>query len=206
MASDLTGCKFGRLKVLSRASVHTSAGGTKTYRYNCRCDCGVELVVRMPNLSSGNTTSCGCHQKEGLALRRTTHGASHTPEHTSWDGMVRRCTDSNLKAYHNYGGRGIMVCDRWLTSFENFLQDMGPRPEGTSLDRKDNDGNYCKENCRWATAQEQAWNKRSVVLYAHAGESLPSSVWAKRLGLPQRTLYRKLRADSAYLDKLLKAN
>lgn len=199
---DLSGTKVGRLTLLSRAGVVVSARGSRSYRYNCKCDCGTGLVVRSANLSSGNTKSCGCLHKESTSLARTTHGASHTPEHNTWDSMHRRCYDPSNASYQRYGGRGIKVCKRWH-KFENFLADMGERPEGKSLDRyPDNDGNYEPGNCRWATSTEQSWNKRGVVLYSYDGVTMPSGHWAKKLGVPSRTLFRKLRADASYLSQL----
>lgn len=105
--------------------------------------------------------------------------------------MKSRCLNKNKKSYSDYGGRGIKVCDRWM-KFENFLEDMGERPAGMSLDRIDNNGNYCKENCRWATNHQQANNKRSNRLVTFHGVTKSASEWADDLGINRATLYDRL--------------
>lgn len=121
----------------------------------CLCSCGNEKVIREDSISSGKSKSCGCLNKE----INTKHGGSYSRTYYTYYSMKNRCLNPQHENYHYYGGRGVTICDRWLKSFENFLEDMGERPEGCSLDRINNSGNYELENCRWATNQEQAINK-----------------------------------------------
>jgi hypothetical protein len=117
---------------------------------------------------------------------------SKTPEYRSWRMMIRRCTETKKHNYDRYGGRGIKVCERWLT-FGNFVADMGQRPDGTTLDRRDNDGDYEPGNCRWATTQEQNANKCMNRLVTHNGETKALFEWAKQYGLRYETLRSRLR-------------
>jgi hypothetical protein len=176
---DLTGKRFGRLSILSRAE------NTKTMkvRWKCLCDCGKEIDVQSCNLKSGNTKSCGCWNSEALSTRTTVHRLCDTPEYKSWGGMIYRCTTTTCKYYHNYGGRGITVCDRWLV-FQNFYADMGPKPSRHhSIDRIDNSGNYCPANCKWSTRTEQSNNRRSNRRLTFNGETLTVAQWSRKLGI-----------------------
>lgn len=152
------GNKYGLLTIVREGPKAEYLGKRQVW---CKCDCGNEELTLVPtnNLVSGNTTSCGC---VGIESRKT-HGMSHTRTYQIHEGMLRRCNCPQQMGYENYGGRGIAVRERWNTllggSFENFLEDMGEAPEGMSLDRIDFNGDYYKENCRWATNSIQGYNK-----------------------------------------------
>lgn len=127
----------------------------------CSCLCGNTHVVKAADLR--NTKSCGCLRREFSRDQHTTHGLTKSKSYQAWRKAISRCTREKDAAYHNYGGRGISVCERW-NRFENFLDDMGHPPDGYTLDRINNDGNYAPENCRWATVKTQANNKRTNVV------------------------------------------
>lgn len=158
VARDLTGQLFTRLLVLRRGDRQGPH-----VRWLCLCQCEKRVLVRGDNLRAGHSGSCGCLVRDRNRERLTTHGLSASPEYISWRAMLARCLNPNHPYYHDYGGRGILICSEWLASFEAFYAAMGPRPEPKrlySLDRLDPDGHYEKVNCRWATAAEQAKTKR----------------------------------------------
>lgn len=161
---NLISKRFGRLIVENKAALRSSNG---TVRWNCVCDCGNKTTVNSSHLVAGYTVSCGCLQREAV----TRHGLSDIPEYNVWNGMIQRCTNTNDKRFSDYGGRGITVCDRWLNSIHNFIEDMGFRPSSDhSIDRKENDKGYYKDNCHWATCQEQSNNRRSNIFYHYKGQ------------------------------------
>jgi hypothetical protein len=198
---DITGQRFGRLTVEKRVPRPSSVSKRATY-WLCRCDCKSVLVVRQDALTTGNTQSCGCGTVDATRLRSITHGLSGTTTYTVWWRMRQRCEDQNDAAYHDYGGRGITVCARWH-SFESFLEDMGERPEGLTIERINNDGSYEPSNCRWATRTEQGRNKRSNRLLTYGGETRPLSEWAEIKGLRMRTLWARLYVYNWTLDRAL---
>lgn len=190
MRDDLTDRKFGRLTVVQKNPV---AAKNRDSRWDCVCECGTTLTVIRGSLTSGNTISCGCYRKEVSTATQTSHGMSDSTEYRIWQMMVARCTNPNMEAYANYGGRGIKVCWRWIDSFENFFMDMGPRPSlEHTLDREENDGNYEPGNCRWATPLEQANNRRSNVFYEFNGVKKTIAEWSREYNVDQKRLRNRL--------------
>ena len=162
-----------------------------------RCDCGRSFVMQCR--SENGTQSCGCFVKETARklltgnTHRRTHNAQGTPEHESWKQMKGRCNSPNHTEFARYGGRGITVCGRWM-SFENFLEDMGKRPSGMTLDRIDVNGNYCPENCKWSTAKEQARNKRNNVVLTIDGKSKTVAEWCENpAAAKDKTVYKRVK-------------
>ena len=191
--NDLSGIRFGRLLVLKLDEmVRRKSGGTLAM-WLCKCDCGNTHISQSYPLTSGATKSCGCLQRELTSIKSRTHGMSKTRTYRSWAGMVNRCSNKTNKDYRDYGGRGISVCEQWKY-FENFLLDMGEAPLLSSIDRIDNNGNYEPKNCRWATAEDQAKNKRTSRLITFNGETLNITDWARRLAITDSSLRQRIAA------------
>ena len=187
---DLTGKKFGRLIVL-KCVKHESPGD---YLWECKCDCGTIKSFRGMNLRSGDSKSCGCLLAEcrrSNGKKNKTHGHTKTATYETWHQLRKRCLNVNDKDYKNYGGRGIIVCQRWA-KFENFLKDMGEKPKSKCIDRIDNDGNYELSNCRWATALEQCRNKRTSLKYTFDGKTKFLIEWSRELKIAYPTLRGRL--------------
>lgn len=196
---DLSGQKFGKLRA------NKLAGKTRTNQllWECTCDCGNTTVTQGAHLRSGNTTSCGCHKRSVLPNRTTTHGqANKTATYRSWKAMRNRCNNPNSKDYHNYGGRGIAVCERW-DRYENFLSDMGEKPDGFSIERKDVNGDYTPENCTWIPHREQSRNKQKATTYLYDGEALSLSQLSERVGVKAGTLHWRIKRHG-YKPEILK--
>ncbi len=186
---DLTGKTFGRLFVLE-FKFHRKG---KSY-WLCRCECGRETTVSAGNLRSGHTQSCGCLRNEETSRRRLKHGRADSRLYNIWRAMIQRCHKPDSHAYDDYGARGITVCKRWRSSFQNFLADVGEPPTARhSLDRVDNDKGYLPANCKWATRHTQARNKRSNHLVTFDGETKCLTEWAETTGLKQSTIRERLR-------------
>ncbi len=183
---DLTGLSFDRLTVLN-----LSGYLGVVIAYDCLCRCGIKVRIRGTNLTNGHTKSCGCAQQESRCAPRK-HGGSGTPEHRIWKDMRRRCRNPKNKRFKDYGGRGITICERW-GDFAKFREDMGRRPSPShTLDRKDNDGHYTPENCRWATPLEQANNTRGNRYITHGDITMTLSQWERHLRLPSGTVRQRL--------------
>lgn len=192
---NLAGLVFGRL---------TAGEYIKPSKWSCVCECGTEKVVSSHNLLNGTARSCGCLKLDALIARRTSHGMTNSSTYVAWCNMKARCYYVKLSGYHNYGGRGIEVCDRWLNSFENFLEDMGERPSGLSLDRINTDLNYTKENCRWTDWSTQMNNQRRTIQITHNGRTMSRSQWAREIGIDPN-LIKKRMASGMSVDQALTA-
>jgi hypothetical protein len=158
-SESLVGRVFGRLTVLGR---DYSPINTKNSKWFCECSCGNKLSVGRPNLKSNHTLSCGCYNIEKVKEYFITHGLTESETYYRWTDMKTRCLNKNSTSYPRYGGNGVIICDRWIHSFENFLEDMGECKKGMTLDRIDNDKGYSKENCRWVPKSAQSRNRKCV--------------------------------------------
>lgn len=190
--NDLTGQVFGRLTVLSFAFRDKNGNS----RWNCLCDCGESKVVWASALNRGLTQSCGCHRRESSRERRTTHGKSGGKDATYniWAGMIKRCSNPNAHGYSRYGGRGIKVCERWQ-EFAAFLEDMGTKPKGYSIERLDIDKGYEPDNCTWIPKGEQSRNKSTSRRITANGQTMLLVDWAAQTGIHEATI-------SSRIDKL----
>lgn len=182
--NDLTGEVYGRLEVISFSRMNG-----KTSIWNCQCSCGTIKEIRMTDLKSGLTLSCGCLLREKIV----THGKTKSRIYRIWRGMIQRCTNPRHELYYNYGGRGVTVCDEWK-NFESFYRDMGDPPDDAlTLERKDNEIGYCIGNCTWATRAEQSNNKRTNVFLEYKGKRQTVTQWAREIGLDPSVLRGRLR-------------
>jgi len=183
--------RFGHLTVISRV-----ANVGKNIRYQCDCDCGHSPIVYAGNLTSGRSTSCN-------KCKRRTHGLSNSPEYEAWKALNQRCTNPKHPSYKDYGGRGISV---EYQSFEEFYNDVGPRPSPIhQLDREENSGNYEPDNCRWVIPEVNTSNKRDNVYLEYKGKRLTIAQWSRELNIKDHILryryYKKLP-----IEEILNAN
>lgn len=164
---------FSRLTVIAQADPMINRRGFPVFRVLAKCECGTEVIVYESKLRYGSTRSCGCLKKEASRnnLPAAKHGMAGSPTHISWRAMKDRCQYPGTNGYERYGGAGITVCERWQV-FENFLADMGMRPEGKTIDRIDSRGNYEPGNCKWSTWREQESNRSDNRYVELAGEQV----------------------------------
>ncbi|HZW02802.1 MAG TPA: hypothetical protein VFF68_02650 [Anaerolineaceae bacterium] len=186
--SALPGTRYGRLVVTEIIDGQMR---------KCVCDCGEKIIVRRCNLTSGNTRSCGCLRREIEKTAARTHGATTgktwSRAYTIWHGMRQRCLNPRNPSFPQYGGRGIAVCEEWKDSFEAFLADMGEPPEGHSINRINNDGPYSKENCAWASNEQQQRNKTSNRMITFRGKTKSLADWSEEVGIPYFALHARFR-------------
>lgn len=192
---DLHGQRFGRLLVLEREIDY----GKKGVYWKCLCDCGKECVVLGNALVNGHTKSCGCYAKE-VSKKPKTHGLSNTSEHAIWKAMRQRCYNANAQNYHRYGGRGIKICKEWhdFKAFYIWCSQSGFK-EGLTIDRIDNNGDYCPENCRWVDKVTQGNNKSNNRKLLLNGELISITQVGKITGIDRRTISYRL--NSGWTDK-----
>lgn len=198
---DISGQRFGRLTVIKRAKNRGEATA-----WLCRCDCGNEKVIRTTSIKEGRTKSCGCFNHEVRVNQKIflVHGMSHDKQFTIWTNMKRRCSDRESKDYKNYGGRGITVCNEWMT-LEGFWRDMKDGyEEGLTLDRIDVNGNYCKENCKWSTPIEQSNNRRSNVYFTAFGVTDTLANLCRIYHVKYKSIFARIRYQHMNIEDAIK--
>lgn len=191
----MIGRKFAYLTVASFSGINKH--GAKMW--NCVCDCGALTKVTTGDLNSLHIKSCGCISAKATALRSKTHGMSDSKVYAVWCRIKSRCTNPKHSNYKDYGGRGITICDEWI-EFDQFFADMGYKGDGFSIERKDNNKGYSKDNCVWATAKEQANNRRNTFYLELGGEKIPISVFAKNNNISRSKIYQRIRSGMSHSD------
>lgn len=187
---DLSGQKFGKLTVISYAETRNR----KPF-WHCLCDCGTLKKLRSDHFQSGNTTSCGCAHIQACKEfpKHITHGKGHTPEYKIYHKIKQRCHNPNNPSYKNYGGRGIIMCERWYQSFPSFLEDMGTRPSPNhTIERVNNDGLYDPQNCIWATRKVQSRNQRKTIRLIIHNKQASLMEWAEIADIPPHAIRARL--------------
>ena len=205
---DLTGLNFGRWTVIKRGADHITKSGYKFTTWECVCECGTTKNVNSNALISGRSKSCGCEfrEKQKDVARRNfkTHGGTGTRLYNIWNGIKKRCCNSNASNYNNYGGRGIFVCDEWLNDFDTFRDwsIQNGYNDSLSIDRINNNDGYYPENCRWVDRETQCNNRRSSVEYTVFGETMTLAELAKKYGVNYKWLHKKVKNGNNLEDIL----
>lgn len=196
---DLTGKKFGRLTCLE--CVGTQNGKAL---WRCKCDCGNEVIVGAYNIKSGNTQSCGCYQRSQTSKACTTHNLSKHPLYKLWAGMKERCECPKNKRYDRYGGRGIKVCEEWhdFKVFHDWAIANG-WVKGLSIERIDNDGDYCPTNCKWTSIAEQQSNTSKNHRLTYNGKTQTIAEWARELNMNPTTIQCRISRYHWSVEKAL---
>jgi len=202
---DISGMRFGMLSVVKMNGRVTSPCGSIKTTYLCLCDCGKKTTTKRSNLVNGYTKSCGCYLKIA-PKEKAIHNLTGTRIYKCWSNMKTRCTNENNKHFDSYGGRGISVCKEWSSSFVKFHEDMGDMPKNKTIDRIDVDGDYSKENCRWATIKTQSRNKRNTRYVKFGGLEKSLSDWCEEFGLNYYTTHSRLfkNKNKMTLEQILK--
>lgn len=182
---NLSGLQYGRLTVINRVDGDNS-------KCVCSCSCGTIKTYWSSAITGGRTQSCGCLRAD-ISPHNKRHGMAGSPTYKSWQHMIDRCNNNRNPSYKDYGARGITICERW-SLFDYFLADMGVKPEGKTIDRIENDGNYCPENCQWSDKTAQANNRRSSRIITHNGESLTLAQFARKFNISIGTLWYRLKS------------
>ena len=190
--NDLTGMTFGRLQVIKRAG--SNKNKQALWLCECQCEKRTKIIVIGSDLLRSHTQSCGCLQREIAYNIKTKHGRSFTSLHNIWTNMKQRVCNKNCEAYQNYGGRGIKICDEWLTSFESFYEwaISNGYQDGLTIERKDVNGDYCADNCCWASKLTQTRNRRNTQQIYYKNELKPLSQWCDELNLPYNTIRARI--------------
>jgi hypothetical protein len=175
--------------VIEEAPSRKTKGGQPKTRWNCLCECGITKVVDRQSLTCGRVRSCGCLAKELLSDRNRTHGRTRTKEYRAWAHAKDRCHRKTDARYHIYGARGISMCPEWRNSFEQFFADMGPAPEGFTLERRDSNKGYCPENCIWADRITQANNTCTNRIVEFHGKKMTLAQCARSAGVVYKSLH-----------------
>lgn len=201
MAKNLTGKQFGRLTVVSQSSGRSKEG---RLLWLCQCSCGNTKITDTKSLTTGKTKSCGCYSRDIHKQIFTKHGETHSKLYFVWNDMKSRCNDVNSRPYKDYGGRGIAVCNEWMSSYECFRDwalSSGYK-NGLTLDRIDVNNGYYPENCRWVTMKTQSNNKRNNRNITYNNETHTISEWSDITGINKTTLRLRLNAGWSIKDAL----